>query len=92
MRSAHSGTVALGGSQTKFSSVQRGLSSAKTTPKPKSHSCKLRSRGSHEIRPGTQAHEFPRPFLRILAERTGLIAKKSSPRLSRPSASYRQVA
>jgi hypothetical protein len=63
MRSVHSGWVALGGSETNSSSVQRGLSSAKTTPKSNTHRCKLRSRGSHEIRPDTQAHVFPRPFL-----------------------------
>ena len=41
-----------------------------------------------------QASVCPRPLLGILAvtERHGLIAKKSPPRLSRPSASCRQVA
>jgi hypothetical protein len=56
----------------------------------------LRSRGFHEIdRIGCdrRASVSVSPFLGIImAERTGLIAKKGPPRLSRPSAWSRQVA
>jgi hypothetical protein len=54
----------------------------------------LRSRGLYEFsRIGStlRASVSVRPFLGILAERTGLIAKKGPPRLSRPSAWCGQV-
>ena len=94
MLSVHSGPLALDGAQTNSSSVQGGLLSAKTTPEPNTYRRNLRSRGSHELDPiglTMQAHVSPRPFLGILAERTGLIAKKGPPRLCWPSAWCRQV-
>ncbi len=92
--SVHSGALALGGPQTNSSSVQGELLSAKTAPEFNSYRSNLRSRGSHELDPialTMQARVSPRPFFGILAERTGLIAKKGPPRLCWPSAWCRQV-
>src|ERR1019366_7304424 len=91
------GSLALGEPQTNSSSVQGGPLSAKAAPEPDTYRRNLRRRGWYESSPTgltMQARIFPRPLLGILAvaERDGLIAKKSPPRLSRPSASSRQVA
>jgi len=77
---ARHGSIALSGSQTNSFTVQGGLLLAGSN---------LRSRGLHEIgRIGRnmRASVSVRPLLGILAERTGLIAKKGSPRLCWPSA------
>jgi hypothetical protein len=90
----HSGSVALGGPQTNSSSLQGGLLSAKATPEPNTYRSNLHSRRSHELGPiglTMQARVNPRPLLGILAERTGLIAKKGPPRLCWPSAWCWQV-
>jgi hypothetical protein len=79
-------SIALSGPQTNTFSVQGRLLLARSN---------LRSRGLYEFsRIGSTlpASVSVRPFLGILAERTGLIAKKGPPRLSRPSACCRQVA
>jgi len=79
-------SIALSRSRINSFSIQGGPSLAPSN---------LRSRGFHEIdRIGCdrRASVSVRPFLGILAERTGLIAKKGPPRLSRPSAWCRQVA
>jgi len=82
MHSVHSGSVAVGGPQTNSSSLQGGLLSAKATPKPNTYRSNLRNRGSYELGPirlTMQARVNPRPLFGILAERTGLIAKKGPP-------------
>jgi hypothetical protein len=74
--------------------VNDRLPSAKATPESNTHRSNLRSSGSHEHGPiglTVQARVGPRPLLGILAERTGLIAKKSPPRLCWPSAWCWQV-
>lgn len=79
MHSVHSGSVAVGGPQTNSSSLQGGLLSAKATPEPNTYRSNLRNRGSYELGPirlTMQARVNLRPLLGILAERTGLIAKK----------------
>ena len=95
MHSVHSGSVAVGGPQTNSSSLQGGLLSAKATPEPNTYRSNLRNRGSYELGPirlTMQARVNPRPLLGIVAERTGLIAKKGPPRLCWPSAWCWQVA
>jgi len=89
--------IAVSGPQTDSSIVQGGLRSPKAATEPNPNHRNLRSSGSLELGPigGTPwVSVFPRPFLVILAvtERRGLIAKKSPPRLVRPSASNRHVA
>ena len=95
MHSVHSGSVAVGGPQTNSSSLQGGLLSAKATPEPNTYRSNLRNRGSYELGPirlTMQARVNLRPLLGILAERTGLIAKKRPPRLCWSSAWCWQVA
>jgi len=95
MQSMHSGSLALGGLQANSSSVQRGPLPAKAAPEPNTYRHNLRSRGSHELGPigrNMQASVSLRPLLGILAERTGLIAKKGPPRRGWPSAWCWQVA
>jgi hypothetical protein len=77
--------IVLSGAQINSFSVQGELLLARSN---------LRSRGFHIDRIGsdTRVRVFVRPFLGILSERTGLIAKKGPPRLSRPSVWCRQVA
>jgi hypothetical protein len=68
--------------------------SAKAAPEPNTHRRNLPSYRLHELDPTgltIRARVSPRPLLRRLPERTGLIAKKSPPRLSPPSASCRKV-
>ena len=90
-------SIELSGPQTYSSIVQGGPWSPRPRLSPTHSRRNLRSPGSLELDPNgltLQASVFPRPFLRILAvtESHGLIAKKSPPRLSRPSASCRHVA
>jgi hypothetical protein len=87
--------IALNGPQTNSSSVEGGLMMAKTATEPNSYRGNLRSGEFHELGPiglTMEASVSPRPLLVILAEHTGLIAKKSPPQLCWPSACYRQVA
>ena len=68
---------------------------AKTATAPNSYLGNLRSGRFHELGPMGLTMETsvsPRPLLVILAERTGLIAKKSPPRLCWPSTYYGHVA
>ena len=84
-----------GWTQATYINVDTELLSAKATPEPNTYRSNLRSRGSHERGPiglTMQARVNPRPLLGILAERTGLIAKKGPPRLCWRSASCRHVA
>jgi hypothetical protein len=68
---------------------------AKTATEPNSYLGNLRSGGFHQLGPiglTMDASVSPRPLLVILAEHTGLIAKKSPPRMCWPSACYGHVA
>ena len=92
--SVHGGSLALIGPQTNSSSDQAWLSSAKAAPEPNAYRCNLRGRGSRQLGPmrrNMQTRTSARPLLGILAERTGLIAKKGPPRLCWPSAWCGQV-
>src|SRR5271157_5656727 len=94
MHSVHSGSFALGGTQTNSSSVQGGPVSAKAAPEPNTYRRNLRSRRLHELGPirrNMQARVSRRPPLGTVAERTGLIANKGPPRLCWASAWCRQV-
>src|ERR1700674_5948911 len=95
MHSVRAGSLAPSGPQTNSSSAQDGLLSAKTAPELNAYRRNLRSRGSRELGPmgrNMQTRVSARPVLGILAERTGLIAKKGPPRLCWPSAWCGQVA
>ena len=86
MRAVRHSAIALSGSQTNSSNAQGGLLLVRSN---------LRRRRSYARRPTgltMQVSVSLRPLFGILAECTGLIAKKNPPRLSRPSASCRQVA
>ena len=89
--------IALSGAQNNSSNIQGRPLLTNGAPEPNPYRRNLRSRGSLElgpIGPTMQAGVFPRPLIGIFAvtERQGLIAKKSPPRLPRPSASSRHVA
>ena len=87
--------IALSGEHTDSSNMQGRLWLGKAAPAPHTDRRDLRNLGSLEVGPiqlNMQAGVSPRSLLGIMAERTGLIAKKSPPRLSRPSASCKQVA
>jgi hypothetical protein len=91
----HNGSFALGGAQANSSSVEGSLLWAKAAPEPNTYRPNLGCRGPYERSPTVltlRARVSLRQLLGILAERTGLIAKKSPPRLCRPSAWCRQVA
>ena len=86
MRAARHSAIALSGSQINSSSAQGGLLLARSN---------LRRRGSYARNPTgltMQVSVSLRPLFGIPAECSGLIAKKSPPRLSRPSASSGHVA
>ena len=89
--------ITLSEAQTYSSNVQGGPLLGKAAPEPTPNRRNLRGPGSLELGPiglNMQVSGFPRPLPGIIAvtERHGLIAKKSPPRLSRPSAPCTQVA
>ena len=88
--------ITMSGAQTNSCNVQGGLLLGKAAPQPNPYRRNLRSPSSLELGPiglTLWASVSRRPLLGILAviERHGLIAKKSPPRMPRPSASCRQV-
>jgi hypothetical protein len=95
MRGMRHASIPINGAQTNTFNVQCRLRLRKAAPASHTDRCEWRNLGSLALGPvgfNMQASISPRSQLGILAERTGLIAKKSPPRLSRPSASCRQVA
>ena len=95
MRAVRHASIAMSDAQINSSNVEGGLLSVKAAPEPNTYRRNLRSRGSHELGPmgrNMPARVSLRPLLGMLAERTGLIAKKGPPRLCWPSAWCWQVA
>ena len=81
----HNGSFALGGAQANSSSVEGSLLWAKAAPEPNTYRPNLGCRGPYERSPTVltlRARVSLRQLLGILAERTGLIAKKSPPQRS----------
>src|SRR5271155_977327 len=89
--------IALRGAQANSSNVQRRRWLGNVAPEPNPYRRNLRNPGSLELGPiglTMYARVSSGPLLCILvvSECHGLIAKKSPPRLPRPSASSRHVA